>query len=156
MDGTRLGFLPSKSEWRAGIQQYLCFLPLGAAIAYLLRFAHFHPQPLVWWKFLFFGAGTFLGMLWVVALAEEFFFRAFLQQLLARRLRSGTAALISAAVLFGLAHLWFRAFPNWRFAILASVAGVFYGLAFVQGRSVRASMVTHALVNTTWKLFFTS
>jgi len=92
----------------------------------------------------------------VVALAEEFFFRGFLQVLLAKRLRSETAGLVAASVLFGLAHLWFRSFPNWRFAIAAAVTGVFYGLAFLKAGSIRASMVTHALVVTTWRMFFAS
>jgi len=52
-------------------------------------------------------------------------------------------------------HLWYRPFPNWRIAILAAVAGVFYGLAYRQARSIRASMVTHALTVTAWRLFFT-
>jgi hypothetical protein len=34
------------------------------------------------------------------------------------------------------------------------VAGVFYGLAFRQARSIRASMVTHALTVTTWRMLF--
>jgi membrane protease YdiL (CAAX protease family) len=57
-------------------------------------------------------------------------------------------------LLFGAAHFWFRTFPNWRFAAVAAVAGVFYGLAFRQARSIRASMVTHALTVTAWRLFF--
>jgi membrane protease YdiL (CAAX protease family) len=63
-------------------------------------------------------------------------------------------AAIAASIAFGAVHLWFRAFPNWRFALLAAVAGVFYGLAFRRARSIRASMVTHALVVTTWRVFF--
>ncbi|HYL36686.1 MAG TPA: CPBP family intramembrane glutamic endopeptidase [Bryobacteraceae bacterium] len=154
MEDVRFGFLPSRREWRVGVQFYAYFLPVAAAISYLLHFARFHPQPLEWWKFLLLAAGTFLAFLWVVALAEEFFFRAFLQRLLARGLHSETLGLILASVLFGLAHLPFRSFPNWRFAILGGVSGVFYGIAFLKAQSVRASMVTHALVVTTWRVFF--
>ena len=78
------------------------------------------------------------------------------EDFLARGMRSETVGLILASVLFGLAHLAFRPFPNWRFAIVGGIAGVFYGLAFLQARSVRASMVTHALVVTTWRVFFTA
>ena len=155
MEDAHFGFVPTSSEWRIGIRHYLYFLPVGAAIAYLLNFARFRPPELEWWKFALLLIGTFLAFLWVVALAEEFFFRAFLQQLLARGLRSETVGLVFASVLFGLAHLAFRPFPNWRFAIIGGIAGVFYGLAFLQARSVRASMVTHALVVTTWRVFFT-
>ena len=156
MGEIRFGFMPLKQEWRVGVQFYLLFLPVAAALAYLLKIIHYQPRQLDWWKFLLLLIGTFLAFLWVVALAEEFFFRAFLQVLLAKRLGSDTAGLIVASVLFGLAHLWFRSFPNWRFAIAGAVTGVFYGLAFLKAGSIRASMVTHALVVTTWRMFFAS
>jgi membrane protease YdiL (CAAX protease family) len=68
--------------------------------------------------------------------------------------KSALFGLAAASVLFGAVHLTFHAFPNWRFAILAAVAGVFYGRAYMTARSVRAAMVTHALVNTAWRVFF--
>ncbi len=156
MGEIRFGFVPAAREWRVGVQFYVLFLPVAVALAYLLNFVHYRPQPLDWWKFLLLMIGTFLAFLWVVALAEEFFFRAFLQALLAKRMRSDWAGLAVASVIFGLAHLWFRSFPNWRFAIVGGAAGVFYGLAFWKAGSIRASMVTHALVVTTWRMFFVS
>jgi membrane protease YdiL (CAAX protease family) len=154
IDDKRFGFIPALSEWRIGILHYLYFLPVGGAIGYLVHFARFHPPALVWWQVGLLVVGTFLAFLWVVALFEEFFFRAFLQQLLTHRLGSETWGLIVTSILFGLVHLPFRQFPNWRFAIVAGVTGIFYGLALIKGRSVRASMVTHALVVTTWRVFF--
>ena len=156
LEDSRFGFVPSRQEWLVGIQHYLYFLPVGAALGYWERFARFHLQPMEWWKFPLVLVGTFAGILWVVALAEEFFFRAFLQQVLARRLHSETFGLLVASVLFGLAHLPFRKFPNWRVAIIAGVLGLFCGLALIKARSVRASMETHALVVTTWRMFFTT
>ncbi len=156
MEDVRFGFVPQAGEWRIGVQLYALFLPVGVAISYALHFARFRPQPLDWWKFVPLLIGTFFAFLWVVALAEEFFFRAFLQRLLARSLHSEAVGLAIASLVFGLAHLPFRSFPNWRFAILGGVSGVFYGLSFLKARSVRASMVTHALVVTTWRMFFTS
>ncbi len=156
MEDVRFGFVPLAGEWRIGVQLYALFLPVGVVISYALHFARFRPQPLDWWKFVPLLIGTFFAFLWVVALAEEFFFRAFLQRLLARSLHSEAVGLAIASLVFGLAHLPFRSFPNWRFAILGGVSGVFYGLAFLKARSVRASMVTHALVVTTWRMFFTS
>jgi membrane protease YdiL (CAAX protease family) len=69
-------------------------------------------------------------------------------------LSSEAGGLVATSLLFGAVHLWFRAFPNWRFAALAALAGLFYGLAFRQARSIRASMVAHALTVTTWRMFF--
>jgi uncharacterized protein len=156
MDDARFGFVPSREDWRVGAQHYLYFLPVGAALGYWERIARFHPQQMEWWKFAALLIATFAGILWVVALAEEFFFRAFLQQVLARRLHSETGGLLAASVLFGLAHLPFRKFPNWRIAIIGGVLGLFCGLALIKARSVRASMVTHALVVTTWRMFFSA
>jgi membrane protease YdiL (CAAX protease family) len=62
--------------------------------------------------------------------------------------------LFAAAALFGLAHLPFHKFPNWRLGIVAAALGIFCGLSLLRARSVRASMVTHALVATTWRMFF--
>jgi len=154
MKGVKFGFVPSAREWRIGALFYAGFLPVGGAVAYLLRLGSFHPQPLVWWKFAGLAAATFFGMLWVVALAEEFFFRAFLQAVLARKLRSATAGLIIASVLFGLAHLPYRVFPNWRYVAIATMLGLFCGMAMQKAGSVRASMVTHALVVVTWRMLF--
>lgn len=156
IEDARFGFIPSLQEWRVGVQLYLYFLPVGIALAYAAGFAHFSQPHLVWWKFALIFAGTFLAFLWVVALAEEFFFRAFLQRVLASEIQSDIAGLLIAALLFGMAHLWFGLFPNWRFAALGAAAGVFYGLALLKGQSVRASMVTHALVATTWRMLFSS
>ena len=156
LEDARFGFVPSREDWRVGVQHYLYFLPVGAALGYWERFARFHPQQLEWWKFAALLVATFAAILWVVALAEEFFFRAFLQQVLTRRLHSETVALLAASVLFGLAHLPFRKFPNWRVAIIGGVLGLFCGLALIKARSVRACMVTHALVVTTWRMFFTA
>jgi uncharacterized protein len=150
----RFGFVPSRSEWRIGFLYYLLFLPVGGAIAYLLKFARFHAPAMEWWKVALLIPGMFLAFLWVVALFEEFFFRAFLQRLMAQAMGSEMAGLAVVSVLFGLAHLPVRHFPNWRFAILGGVSGVFYGLAFLKAGSVRAGMVTHALVVTTWRMFF--
>jgi membrane protease YdiL (CAAX protease family) len=154
-EDVRFGFVPTRGEWQVGFRHYLYFMPVGVVIAYSLHFAHFRTPALAWWKLPLLLIGTFLAFLWVVALAEEFFFRAFLQRLLARSSGSETIGLLCASALFGLVHLPFRPAPNWRFAILGGVSGMFYGLAFTQARSVRASMVTHALVVTTWRVFFT-
>ena len=151
IENVRFGFLPSSAEWRIGIEQFLYFLPVGGAAVYFLRFANFHPLPLVWWKFALFVPAVFCGIMWSVALGEELFFRGFLQQLAARGLHNRTAGLVIASAVFGIAHLPYRLFPNWRLAVIAAIAGLFYGIAFLRSRSIRASMVTHALVVTAWK-----
>jgi len=156
LDDERFGFIPTRDEWRIGAKHFLYFLPIGAVLVYLVQLGQFHLHPRSWWAFAAVLVLTFLGILWVVSLAEEFFFRAFLQRVLASGTHSQTAGLLIAAVLFGLAHLPFRRFPNWRLAIVATALGFFCGLSLLRARSVRASMVTHALVATTWRVFFSS
>lgn len=155
LENIRFGFLPKRDEWIIGLEWFLYFLPVGGLAIFLLHFARFQPVSLVWWKMMLFVPAMFFGILWVVALAEEFFFRGLLQQLLVRGLHSDVLGLILTAVLFGAVHLSYRKFPNWRFAAIAGITGIFYGIAFVKSGSIRASMVTHALVVTTWRSLFT-
>jgi hypothetical protein len=85
-----------------------------------------------------------------VALPEEIFFRGWMQNLLERRL-GRTAALVFTACLFGLSHFNKRTtFFNWRYVLLAALAGIFYGRAWRQDRRVGASAITHATVDTLW------
>jgi membrane protease YdiL (CAAX protease family) len=154
MEVKGFGALPVRREWREGIVNFLLFAPLGALLAWRLGFARFHPPDIGWWLIAAELAGMFLGMLWVVALREEFFFRGLVQPWLGGWLRSEAAGLLAAAALFGLCHLRFRGFPNWRMVLLAAVAGVFYGRAYRKAGSVRAAMVSHAMVNAVWRVLF--
>jgi hypothetical protein len=154
LEDARFGFVPTAEEWRIGAKHFLYFMPVGAALVYVVQLGQFRPPPASWWKFGLILILTFWGIFWVVSLAEEFFFRAFLQRVVARGTHSEAVGLLAAAALFGLAHLPFRQFPNWRLAIVAGALGIFCGLSLLRAGSVRASMVTHALVATTWRMFF--
>ena len=154
MSGINFGFLPTRKDWSIGIQQFVLFTPVAILLGIAIRFAQPHAAFTVWWKGVALAIGTFAAVLWVLALSEEFFVRGMLQQLLVKRLKSTAGGLILTSLLFGAVHLPFRHFPNWRFALLAALAGIFYGLAYLRAGSVRAAMVTHALVVTTWKVFF--
>ena len=154
MPGIDLGFLPSRREWLTGLKEYLFFAPFGAALSLSIGFVRFQPmkdEPL---HALLVVVGIFLGMLWFVALTEEFFFRGLLQQWLAGWFSSPWAGLLLASAVFGAVHLTFRYPPlNWRFALVAAAAGFFYGRAFQRG-GIRAAMVSHALVNVSWRVLF--
>jgi len=154
MKNVGFGFWPVAREWKIGALYFAGLAPVAAAAGWALHFARPHLRYSGWERTTLIGLVTFFGILWVVALGEEFFFRGLLQQWIAGWLRSEWAGLLLAALLFGSVHLWYRGFPNWRFAALAGVAGVFYGMAYRQARSIRASMVTHALTVTAWRLFF--
>jgi membrane protease YdiL (CAAX protease family) len=149
---TSFRFLPNKREWLTGLRYFAMLVPV-AGLAYVgLGLAELRPQP----QNAAIAAGTFLGILWVVALSEEFFFRGLLQNWLANWTGNRTAALVTTSLLFGSVHLGFRfhgGFPNWRFATVAAIAGFFYGLAARSAGSIQASMVTHALTVTAWRVF---
>jgi membrane protease YdiL (CAAX protease family) len=152
MGGIGFSFLPRPHEWWIGLRNFAIFLPVGFGIAVALQFVPPRVAP-VSLQTVAIAIVTFFVTLWVLAVAEEFFFRGLLQQLLTRKLGSEAAGILVASVVFGAVHLGFRRFPNWDFAILAACAGVFYGLAYSQAKSIRAAMVTHALVVTTWRVF---
>ncbi len=153
MSGVNLGFAPTAKDWSIGAQHYLMFAPTALAVGMWIRFSAPHAGPAVWWKW---GVliVSFAGYLWVVAMWEEFYFRAMLQSILSKQFGGRIVGLAITSVIFGLAHLPFRQFPNWKMALLAGIAGLFYGWAYIRAGSIRAAMVTHALVVTTWKAFF--
>ena len=95
-----------------------------------------------------------LGILVFNAWPEEFLFRGLLQNLLSTSMRSEVAGLVIASVIFGLAHLNNGQFPNWRYAMLATFAGLAYGSAWRKTRSIFASALVHAGVNTLWYALF--
>jgi len=146
------GFWPEWRHWRAGLLWFALSLPPVAGLVYLLGFAHFE-LPAAGYKYAV-ALPTFFGILWVVALSEEFFFRGLLQRWLEEWTGFPILAIGIASTLFGLAHLGYGHFPNWDMVLIAAVMGVFYGLAYRQGGGVRAAMVAHALVVTAWKTFF--
>jgi membrane protease YdiL (CAAX protease family) len=90
------------------------------------------------------------------ALPEELLFRALIQNSLMRRLGPGFGTLLLAGLIFGCAHLdnGPGPLPNWRYMIVATIAGVIYGRVFQNSSSIFASAGLHALVNTIKHNFF--
>ncbi len=90
-----------------------------------------------------------------VCLAEEGFFRGFIQKYISlclRRLKYGDAIAISiAAILFGLSH--FMGGP--RYVLLATVAGLGYGWIYCRTQRIEAAMLTHFSLNLVHFLCFT-
>ncbi len=151
--GIDFGFWPGKRDWKIGIVHYLLFLPVGFIVLWVTGLLD-QARAVAPAQATIVAVGTFFGILWVVALSEEFFFRGLLQNWTSRWLSNEIAGLLLASALFGFVHLPYRGFPNWRFATLAAIAGIFYGRAYQQARSIRAAMVVHALAATTWLAFF--
>src|SRR5271157_573460 len=100
---------------------------------------------------------TFVGIYLTVAIPEEMLFRGILQNLLVRTISKGPRGLyglLIASVVFGATHLHHPPVPNWRYAILATLAGIFYGNVYRTRQRLCASALTHALVDTIWHFWF--
>jgi len=150
VDRTGFTFLPSAREWKIGFLHFAVFAPIGIGIGLATGFIRWEPT----WKSIAFSPLQFIGFLWVVALFEEFLFRGLILQWLEDYLRKPAVALIISSVIFGLAHITFGTFPNWKFVWIASLAGLFYGHAFQKGSGIGAAMVAHALTVTMLRAFF--
>jgi uncharacterized protein len=134
---------------RIGSLALAIYAPIAIALGLALGFLHFHAYLPSGWHVLVAWIFTFF----FIAVPEELFFRGWMQNLLERRVGRGRALLI-ASVLFGLSHFNKRAAHfNWRYVLLAFLAGIFYGRAWRQERRVGASAITHASVDTLWSIW---
>jgi hypothetical protein len=136
-------------DLRIGAREWLFFAPIGIALGLALGFLRFHARLPAAGMF----AGTVLVTFIFVALPEELFFRCLLQNLLETRL-TRRQALALAASIFGLSHYIHGAVFNWRYVILAAIAGWFYGRAWRTDRRVGASAVSHTMVDAVWVTWF--
>jgi membrane protease YdiL (CAAX protease family) len=138
-----------RRDLSVGGREYAFYAPIAILLGLGLGFLHFHarlPSPAE-------AAGAFGFTFLFIAVPEELFFRGWMQNLLERRL-GRIPALISTSVLFGLSHFNKRALHfNWRYVLMAALAGIFYGRAWRRERRVGASVLTHALVDSTWSLW---
>jgi uncharacterized protein len=138
------------SDWKSGLRELVFFTPLVLTLGLALGFIHPHANvPAL-------GSAVLRWLLIFLftALPEELFFRAWVQNLLERRV-GRRAALVIASALFGLSHFNKRsAHFNWRYVLLATIAGIFYGRAWREHQRVAASTITHASVDWIWGLWF--
>jgi membrane protease YdiL (CAAX protease family) len=164
LSGVGFDFHLKWSDWKTGLRELVFFTPFVLVLGLALGFIHPHRNlP---------GVGSAL-LRWVAiffftAVPEELFFRAWVQNLLEKRIgfwlesrdpraprRARIMALVITSILFGLSHFNKRSPTfNWRYVILATIAGIFYGRAWRRNRRVTASAITHASVDAIWSLWF--
>jgi len=140
-------------EWRRGFGfnygfNFLVFaaiaIPLGLKIHFIAYAPSIHRlQPLV-----------VVGILFFTAWPEEFLFRGILQNLLSRSFKSEWTGLIVASLIFGFSHILHAPFPNWKYVLLASIAGFFYGRAWMKTKSLVPGVLIHATVDILWHVLF--
>lgn len=148
--GTGFDFHLKWSDWKIGLRELGLFAPVVLVLGLALGFIHPHANS----PRLSAAALEWVGIFFFIAVPEELFFRAWVQNLLERRMGSNLALLV-ASVLFGLSHFNKRsAHFNWRYVLLATIAGVFYGRAWRERRRVPASSITHTCVDWIWSWWF--
>ena len=149
LDGVGFDLRLGRRDFATGLREWAWYTPIALVAGLALGFLHWHAH---WPGFARIAFAWFFTFFFV-AVPEELFFRGWLQNLIERRLgRRG--ALFLTACLFGLAHFNKRAAHfNWRYVLLAALAGIFYGRAWRAQRRVGASAVTHATVDAVWSLW---
>jgi membrane protease YdiL (CAAX protease family) len=142
-------FRPRLRDFVVGVRELLFFAPIVIALGLALRFITPHgglPTKAA-------ATSALLITFFFVAIPEELFFRGLLQNMLEGRVRTNRGLGI-AAVIFGLSHYNKPGPFNWRYVLLATIAGIFYGRAWRDRRRILASAVTHTLVDVIWILWF--
>ncbi len=152
-----LGFgvplISRKKDWVLLLKQLLTkapFMIIGiVAAAYALGFIKWDPKlpdgMLIW----------VVTNLLFVCMAEEAFFRGFIQKNLAlilKKIKYGEIiALLIAAILFGSAHYA----GGIKYVVLATVAGLGYGWIYLSTKRIEGSILVHFGLNLTHFIFFT-
>jgi uncharacterized protein len=159
----RLDGVGYAAEWKRGFGwnfalHYFIFAAISIPIGIKIGFLKYSPALPRLRELPFSTVGTFpiwaLGVLFFTAWPEEFFFRGLLQNLLSRTLKNPWAGLVIASVIFGLSHVFHAPYPNWKYVGLATIAGLFYGHAWMRSGSLVPGVLIHALVDVSWHVLF--
>ncbi len=142
-------------EWRRGFAwnfgfHFIAYAAIAIFLGLKIGFITFDPS----FKREHFLPLSALGMLFFTAWPEEFLFRGVLQNALSRTLNDDWAGLIVASVIFGLSHILHAPYPNWKYVLMATIAGFFYGRAWMKTRSLVPGTLIHALVDISWHILF--
>ena len=142
-------FVPRLQDVKTGLRELAFYAPIAIPLGLGLGFLHFHAHLPSLWKF----ALSWISIFAFIAVLEETYFRGWIQNLLERRI-GRRWSLLMTALLFGLSHFNKGATHfNWRYVLLATFAGIFYGRAWREGHRLVASAITHASVDTIWLLW---
>jgi hypothetical protein len=149
LSGVGYDFSPRLRDFAIGVRNWALYACIALPLGFLLHFISFYrrvPSPAN-------VAAALLVTFFFVAIPEELFFRGLLQNMLEARY-GARRALVIASIIFGLSH-FNKPLPfNWRYVLMATVAGIFYGLAWRDRRRLLSSGTTHTLVDVVWSLWF--
>ncbi len=149
LDGVGYDFRPYLRDVVVGIREWAFFAPFGIGLGLMLHFISFMPHLPELGR----TAAAWLVTFFFVAIPEELFFRGLLMNLLEQRIGTNASIFVSS-VIFGLSH-FNKPLPfNWRYVLLATIAGVFYARAWRDRRRLLSSGITHTTVDVVWGLWF--
>jgi hypothetical protein len=141
-------FRPKWRDWAIGLREFIFFAPIVIGLGFAIGFLTWHPHATV----LSFVIGWLL-IFFFTAIPEELYFRGLIQNGLQNMLGSRSALFVTSAI-FGLSHFNKGAAFNWRYVLLATIAGIFYGRAWKDRNRLFCSAITHATVDAVWGLWF--
>ncbi|MDO8666987.1 MAG: CPBP family intramembrane metalloprotease, partial [Gemmatimonadales bacterium] len=125
---------------------------VGLPIGFAIGFVKWNWRWLGW----SYAAVRLFGLILFVGLPEVMLVRGLILEGLTRAWNPRWGWLV-ASVLFGLAHITKAAPPlNWRYALLATLAGLGYGWVYARTGKLAAAAVTHGSADWLWGTFFHS
>jgi uncharacterized protein len=149
LDGVGYRFRVAQKDLLAfGVNLAMCLVlvvPIGLATGFVRINPDIDPLGFV---------ASFVAIFLTIALPEELLFRGLIQNFLQKTWRRAILALVVTSIVFGLAHLNNGPSPDWRYAVLASIAGFFYGRAYLQSGGLMAPSLVHASIDAVWRGFF--
>jgi membrane protease YdiL (CAAX protease family) len=148
LEGVGYSLSWSKNQGYALVTGFLLVAAVDIPAGLALHFLHWAPGH-AGWKSLPLSA---LGIFFFTAWPEEFVFRGLLQNMLSRSIKNENAGWAVASVIFGLSHISNGFFPNWKYALLATFAGLCYGWVWRKSGNIFGSALLHAAVDTIWHM----
>lgn len=138
------------TDWLIGWRNFLLLAPIAIPIGLYTGFIAVSKHFAGPWQMTLSAVGIFL----FIAIPEELLFRGIIQNLLEKSSLGSVPALVVTSLIFGASHLNNGPRPDWRYFLLASIAGLFYGNAYQRTRRLLAPAIVHTLVDTVWRGFF--
>jgi membrane protease YdiL (CAAX protease family) len=151
--GMKFNLPERRRDYRLPLTAFVLLAPVLAVVGIGIGFIPMPHAPAASASRMFSAVGIiYLG----TALPEEILFRSLIQNMLMLRFGAGLRMLLAASLIFGAAHLdnGPQPLPNWRYFILATIAGFAYGRVFQRASTVLSSAGLHMLVDWTKHFFF--
>lgn len=154
LEETKINFHVGLQDIKRVITYFSLLAAIVIPLGFIMEFLHLGLDTK---NFFLIAIAVFL----LTALPEEFLFRGVIQNAFQRIITNQQLALIITSIIFGFAHLnnkggkfWPPADWNWKYILMATIAGYAYGLLFMKSRSIWPSVGLHGSVDIIWHTFF--